>query len=144
MGKLKATKLDKMDEKHFFETNNLSNFEGDNQWSAINGSDNVIISVWAIYTTASINAAGLVCGTICNILVIMTIAMTKKLLNTSINRAVLNLCIADLLVILIDVPLTSIVLVGNYNHFLDMFRPYIFHGYNLNTFNYCINEDYVN
>ena len=107
-----------MDKIHFFETNNFSNFEGDNQWSAINGSDNVMISVWAIYTTVSINVAGLVSGTICNILVIMTIAMTKKLLNTSINRAVLNLCIADLLVILVDVPLTSIVLVGNYNHHL--------------------------
>ena len=124
---MKASKIDKMDENHFFETNNLSNFEGDNQWSAINGSDNVIISVWAIYTAASINVAGLVSGTICNILVIMTIAMTKKLLSTSINRAVLNLCIADLLVILVDVPLTSIVLVGNYNHYLAVSKFCLYH-----------------
>ena len=107
-----------MEETNFFGTSNKSNLVVDNQWSAINDSDNVIISAWAIYASASINVAGFISGTICNFLVIMTITMTKKLLNTSINRAVLNLCIADLLVILVDVPLTSVVLLGNYNHSL--------------------------
>ena len=48
------------------------------------------------------------------IIIIMTIIMTKKLLNTSINRAVLNLCLADLLVILVDVPLTTVILIANH------------------------------
>ena len=111
--KAKVHKLDKMVEKDFFETSHFSDIEGDNQSSAINNSDNVIISEWAVFATTSINLIGIISGTICNSLVIMTIIMTKKLLNTSINRAVLNLCLADLLVILVDVPLTTVILIAN-------------------------------
>ena len=105
-----------MQEKDCFESSNFSSIET-NQWSAVNISDNVIISKEALIVTTAINVTGFISGTICNSLVMMTIAMTKKLLNTSINRAVLNLCLADLLVILIDVPLTTAILVGNYIHF---------------------------
>ena len=105
-----------MQEKDCFESSNFSSIET-NQWGAVNISDNVIISKEALIVTTAINVTGFISGTICNSLVMMTIAMTKKLLNTSINRAVLNLCLADLLVILVDVPLTTSILVGNYIHF---------------------------
>ena len=68
--------------------------------------DNVFISREAVVVSSFVTVAGFVSGLICNTLVMMTITMTKKLLNTSINRAVLNLCMTDLLVILVDVPLT--------------------------------------
>ena len=84
----------------------------------------VVVSREALMVSSFLNMAGFISGTICNTLVIMTIAMTKKLLNTSINRAVLNLCLADLLVILIDVPLTTTILIGNYmNYMVSMIKP---------------------
>ena len=81
-------------------------------------SDNVFISREAVVVSSFVNVAGFVSGLICNTLVMMTITMTKKLLNTSINRAVLNLCMADLFVILVDVPLTLTILVGNHINYM--------------------------
>ena len=92
-------------------TNNFTSHP-DNQSSET--TENVVISKEALMLCSFVNVVGFISGTICNTLVIMTIAMTKKLLNTSINRAVLNLCLADLLVILIDVPLTTTILIGNH------------------------------
>ena len=92
-------------------TNNFTS-HSDNQSSET--TENVVISKEALMLCSFVNVVGFISGTICNTLVIMTIAMTKKLLNTSINRAVLNLCLADLLVILIDVPLTTTILIGNH------------------------------
>ena len=80
--------------------------------------DIVLISREALVLCSFVNAAGFVSGTICNTLVMVTIAMTRKLLNTSINRAVLNLCLADLFVILIDVPLTTAILIGNHINYM--------------------------
>ena len=82
-----------------------------------NYTDNVIISREALIVCTILDILGFVTGTICNCLVVITIAMTKKLLNSGINRAVLNLCLADLFVILIDVPLTTVILIGNHIHY---------------------------
>ena len=83
-----------------------------------NYTDNVIISKEALIVCTILEILGFVTGTICNCLVVITIAMTKKLLNSGINRAVFNLCLADLFVILIDVPLTTAILIGNHIHYL--------------------------
>ena len=106
-------------------TNNFTS-QTYNQSSEI--TENVVISREALMVCSFVNMAGFISGTICNTLVIMTIAMTKKLLNTSINRAVLNLCIADLLVILIDIPLTTTILIGNHmNYVVSMNTLHIYY-----------------
>ena len=86
--------------RRLFERNNLT--------------ENVVISQEALVVCSIVNLAGCVSGAACNILVMMTIAMTKKLYNSSINRAVLTLCLADLFAVLVDVPLTTTILIGNH------------------------------
>ena len=68
-----------------------------------------------IWTMASFN---FVFGLVCNSLVISTILRTKSLCNSSINRAVLSLCLADLLTVIVEVPLMTVTLVGNYVEFM--------------------------
>jgi hypothetical protein len=53
-------------------------------------------------------------GLICNSLVITTILRTKSLVNSSINRAVLSLCCADLITVVVDQPLLALTLIGNF------------------------------
>ena len=86
--------------RRLFERNNLT--------------ENVVISQEALVVCSIVNLAGCISGAACNILVMMTIAMTKKLYNSSINRAVLTLCLADLFAVLVDVPLTTTILIGNH------------------------------
>ena len=68
-----------------------------------------------IWTLAAFN---FVFGLVCNSLVISTILRTKSLCNSSINRAVLSLCLADLLTVIVEVPLMTVTLVGNYVEFM--------------------------
>ena len=68
-----------------------------------------------IWTLAAFN---FVFGLVCNSLVISTILRTKSLCNSSINRAVLSLCLADLLTVVVEVPLMAVTLVGNYIEFM--------------------------
>ena len=68
-----------------------------------------------IWTLAAFN---FVFGLVCNSLVISTILRTKSLCNSSINRAVLSLCLADLLTVIVEVPLMTVTLVGNYAEFM--------------------------
>ena len=82
-----------------------------------NQTENVVISQEALIVCAVVDILGFFTGTICNFLVVITISMTKKLCNSSINRAVLNLCLADLFVILVDIPLTTTILIGNHIHY---------------------------
>ena len=68
-----------------------------------------------IWTLAAFN---FVFGLVCNSLVISTILRTKSLCNSSINRAVLSLCLADLLTVIVGMPLMVVTLVGNYVEFM--------------------------
>ena len=68
-----------------------------------------------VWTLAAFN---FVFGLVCNSLVISTILRTKSLCNSSINRAVLSLCLADLLTVIVEMPLMAVTLVGNYVDFM--------------------------
>ena len=68
----------------------------------------------ALVFCSTVNACGFFIGLVCNILVIVTISMTRKLYKSSINRAVMNLCFANVLVVVLDIPLTNIILFGNF------------------------------
>jgi hypothetical protein len=54
-----------------------------------------------------------VSGLVCNAFVISTIWRTRALRTSSINRAVLSLCVADILSVLADIPLTALIVIGN-------------------------------
>ena len=76
--------------------------------------DYVHISREALAFNAILNLTTMAVGLVCNTCVIFTVAKTKHLRRSSINRAVVNLCIADLVTICLDLPLTTSILVGNY------------------------------
>ena len=82
--------------------------------------DNVTAVTYVQITKASMAVTSIIfsliffVGVICNTLVITTICRTHTLRTSSINRAVLSLCLADLLTSMLDVPFTFIILLGNY------------------------------
>ena len=88
------------------------------QPEANNYTDKIVISQEALIICSVVDILGFIMGTICNSLVILTIILTRKLRSSSINRAVLHLCMADLFVIMIDVPLTTTILIGNHIHYM--------------------------
>ena len=111
--------------RHLFERNNLT--------------ENVVISREALVVCSIVNLAGCISGAACNILVIMTIAMTKKLYNSSINRAVLTLCLADLFAVLVDVPLTTTLLIGNHlSYMVWQNHKHHNHLFHFNTFDFIL------
>ena len=71
-----------------------------------------------LYFLVSLLLFILVAGTLCNACVILTICRTMTLRRSSINRAVLSLCCANLLALTLDLPLTCLVLVGNFHDFM--------------------------
>jgi hypothetical protein len=89
---------------------NITTASEDEHW----GPPTILISRPALAFTTSVNLVAVLVGTVCNCCVIVTILKTRNLRRSSINRAVLNLCFADLLTIFLDVPLTSAILLGNY------------------------------
>ncbi len=64
-----------------------------------------------------LGACTFVLGLVCNSLVVSTILRTRSLFHSSINRAVLSLCLADFITVLVDQPLMLITLIGNHYGF---------------------------
>ena len=78
----------------------------------------VHITKGALAITSCIFILIFVVGLVCNALVIATICRTRTLRTSSINRAVLSLCFADLITSVLDVPFTFLILLGNYFDFM--------------------------
>ena len=89
-----------------------------NNASSTNGATTVRITLEAASVIWTLAAFNFVFGLVCNSLVISTILRTKSLCNSSINRAVLSLCLADLLTVIVGMPLMVVTLVGNYVEFM--------------------------
>ena len=89
-----------------------------NNASSTNGAAAVRITLEAASAIWTLAAFNFVFGLVCNSLVISTILRTKSLCNSSINRAVLSLCLADLLTVIVGMPLMVVTLVGNYVEFM--------------------------
>ena len=89
-----------------------------NNASSTNGAAAVRITLEAASVIWTLAAFNFVFGLVCNSLVISTILRTKSLCNSSINRAVLSLCLADLLTVIVGMPLMVVTLVGNYVEFM--------------------------
>ena len=73
-----------------------------------------VISRPALAFSLSTCLVTMIIGAVCNFFVIFTILKTRSLRQSSINRAVLNLCCADLITVCLDVPLMSMILITNY------------------------------
>lgn len=78
----------------------------------------VHINLETLSVALSISGLTLIVGLVCNFCVILTILRTPSLRTSSINRAVLSLCVADLITVLADIPITAAILVGNHYFYL--------------------------
>ena len=78
----------------------------------------VHIYVETLVVTTLMNSVTFVGGFLCNVMVIQTILRTNTLKTSSINRAVMNLCFADLITVLVDTPVSTIILYGNHLHIM--------------------------
>ena len=74
----------------------------------------VRISSPAVTASVAFGISSFLLGLACNALVIATILRTRSLKTSSINQAVLSLCVADVVTVLLDVPATSIILLLNH------------------------------
>jgi len=91
---------------------NSSRYDGDNQME--NFSSAVAVGPVALALSTVLCLASITAGAVCNVLVVITIRRTRTLAASSINRAVVSLCLADLLTVVVEAPLTMSILIGNF------------------------------
>lgn len=68
---------------------------------------------------SALNAVTLSAGLTCNLLVMVTVWRSPSLTASSINRAVMSLCLADLVCVAAEIPLAQAVLVANFRGAAD-------------------------
>ena len=75
----------------------------------------VVVVGWpALSFCLAVNVATFAVGLACNALAAATIVRTRALIASSINRAVLSLCLADLICVLAELPLATAVVAANF------------------------------